>query len=65
MLLLVVTADGFPTDIHEISQPLGYGLDEKEVEAAQQWLWEPGKKSGKPVAVQGQIEIDFHLPRQQ
>jgi protein TonB len=60
---LVVTRGGIPSDIHELEQHIGLGLDEKAIEAAQQWRWEPGKKSGEPVAVLVQIEINFHLPK--
>jgi TonB family protein len=62
MIVLVVTSDGLPSDVHEISQPLGYGLDEKAVEAAQQWRFRPGEKNGRPVDVIVQIELNFHLP---
>jgi periplasmic protein TonB len=60
---LVVTRDGMPTDVHELEQHIGLGLDEKAIEAVQQWRFEPGKKSGEPVAVRVQIEMNFHLPK--
>jgi protein TonB len=60
---LVVMADGAPSDVHEISQPLGFGLDEKAIEAVQQWRFQPGEKSGQPVAVIIGIEMNFSLPR--
>jgi protein TonB len=37
------------------------GLDEKAIEAAKQWLFEPAKKDGRPVAVRAQIEVKFSL----
>jgi protein TonB len=61
-IALVITTEGLPSDIHEIGQPLGYGLDEKAVEAVQQWRFRPGEKSGRPVPVRMQIELNFHLP---
>lgn len=60
---LVVTRDGTPSEVHEISQPLGFGLDEKAIEAVQQWRFEPGKKNGEPVAVEVQAEVNFRPPR--
>jgi len=37
------------------------GLDEKAIEAIRQWKFEPGRKDGIPVAVQVDIEVNFHL----
>ena len=38
---------------------LGYGLDEKAIQAVQQWRFQPGMKDGKPVNVQLNIEVEF------
>ena len=38
-----------------------YGLDTQAVEAVKQWLFKPGTKDGKPVAVQVTIEMTFTL----
>jgi protein TonB len=38
-----------------------YGLDTQAVEAVKQWLFKPGTKEGKPVAVQVTIEMTFTL----
>jgi protein TonB len=62
-LQLVVTRDGMPSEIHEILQPVGFGLDEKAVEAVQQWRFEPGKKGDQPVPVLWQVSVSFRLPR--
>jgi TonB family protein len=56
----VVDTTGTPTNIHVI-RPLGLGLDEKAVEAVQQWKFRPGTKDGVPVPVQVQLEITFRL----
>jgi beta-lactamase regulating signal transducer with metallopeptidase domain len=38
-----------------------YGLDQQAIVAAKQWKFEPGKKDGKPVAVEVAIELTFTL----
>jgi TonB family protein len=58
VLTLVVNKEGLPTDIR-ISQPLGYGLDAKAVEAVQRWRFSPAQKDGQPVQVKIAIEINF------
>lgn len=59
-LMLVVDANGRPTDIR-VANSLGMGLDEKAIEAAKKWRFEPAMKDGHPVAVQIALEVDFHL----
>lgn len=60
VLSLVVGPDGKPRDIH-VSRSLGLGLDEKAIEAVNQWKFEPAMKDGKPVAVEIAVEVSFHL----
>src|SRR3984885_58438 len=60
LLFVVVVEYGNPRDI-KIIRPLGLGLDQKAVEAVEKWKFSPGKKDGKPVAVQAQIEVNFRL----
>jgi TonB family protein len=59
-LTFVVDSNGNPTMIR-VTQGLGSGLDEKAVEAVQQWRFEPGTKNGKPVAVQMAADVSFPL----
>jgi TonB family protein len=59
-LALVVLPDGRPSQIH-VARSLGMGLDEKAIEAVRTWRFEPGTKDGRPVPVQIQVEVDFHL----
>ncbi len=60
LLFVIVDEKGNPRDI-KILRPLGLGLDQKAVEAVEKWKFSPGKKDGKPVAVQAQIEVNFRL----
>jgi len=47
----------------QVTQSLGYGLDEKAVEALEQWTFRPGRKDGQPVNVEAAFEINFRLLR--
>jgi TonB family protein len=60
LLFVVVDEKGNPRDIRVV-RPLGLGLDQKAVEAVEKWKFSPGKKDGKPVPVQAQIEVNFRL----
>jgi len=60
LLSLVIDEHGNTRDIH-IVRPLGLGLDEKAIEAVARWRFRPGLKSGRPVAVQAEVEVSFRL----
>lgn len=60
VLWLIVDQTGRPHDI-KVARTLGMGLDQKAVEAVRQWKFEPAKKDGRPVAVQINVEVNFHL----
>jgi TonB family protein len=60
VLWLVVGPDGRPREIR-VARTLGLGLDEKAIEAVKQWKFEPAMKDGRPVAVQINVEVTFHL----
>ena len=59
---VVVLADGTVGQV-TVTRSLDqtYGLDEAAVAAARQWQFEPGKKDGKAVPVQVEIEMSFTL----
>ncbi|HXX19798.1 MAG TPA: energy transducer TonB [Candidatus Acidoferrum sp.] len=60
-LLAIVTADGRVTDPH-VAKGLGFGLDEKAVEAIRTWRCTPARgPDGKPAAVRVTIEQTFSL----
>jgi TonB family protein len=59
---VVVLDDGKVGEV-TVTQSLDmeYGLDTQAVEAAKQWLFKPGTKDGKPVAVRVTLEMRFTL----
>jgi TonB family protein len=59
VLSVVVDTAGHAQNLRIVT-PLGYGLDEKAVEAVRQWRFQPGMKDGKPVNVQINVEVEFH-----
>jgi TonB family protein len=60
LLQIVIDPNGLATDI-QLVKGVGFGLDEKAVEAIAQWQFQPGMKNGVPVPVQAQIEVNFRL----
>ncbi len=60
MLKIVVDVKGVPSSI-SIVQPLGYGLDERAIEAVKHWRFKPGAKDGRAVAVEAIVEVNFRL----
>ena len=60
VLSLIVGPDGKPRDV-KVARSLGLGLDEKAIEAVNQWKFEPAQKDGKPVSVQISVEVSFRL----
>jgi len=60
VLTLVIGADGKPRDVR-VRSSLDPGLDQKAIEAVQQWQFAPGTKNGEPVAVTSTVEVSFRL----
>jgi TonB family protein len=62
VLECVVLADGTIGGV-SVTRSLDnvFGLDQEAVKAAKQWLFKPGTKDGKPVAVRVSIELTFTL----
>jgi TonB family protein len=60
VLWLIVGSDGKPRDVR-VARSLGMGLDQKAIEAVKQWRFQPALKDGSPVAVQINVEVNFHL----
>lgn len=57
---LIVDANGNPVDVHVVHH-LGRGLDEKAVEAVQQYKFKPAMYQGHPVAVRLEVNVNFHV----
>jgi TonB family protein len=60
ILDVIILADG-TGKVTKVVQSLGYGLDEKAIEAFEKSSFTPGTIDGKPVAVQLHVDIGFHL----
>ena len=45
----------------EVLRTLEPGLDQKAIDAVQQWRFQPGMKAGAPVTVRATIEVNFRL----
>jgi TonB family protein len=44
-----------------VVRSLGMGLDQKALDAVRTWRFDPARKDGRPVAVQMNIIVNFHL----
>src|SRR6266498_1990915 len=62
VLLSVVDETGHTCN-SRVAQSLGLGLEQAAVAAVSQWRFEPGFRNGKPVSVQGRIEVVFSLKK--
>lgn len=62
-LKLTVSENGDVTDAVVI-KGLGYGLDEKALEAVHRWKFQPPLKDGQPISTTVNVEVDFHLYNQ-
>jgi TonB family protein len=57
---LIVDEDGRPEDVHVV-RGVGYGLDQKAVEAVSQYKFKPAMENGQPVMVGLNIEVNFQI----
>jgi TonB family protein len=60
VLEAIVQKDG-SVQIVRVVRSLGFGLDEKAIEALRQWKFSPAKQNGVPVPVALNIEVNFNL----
>ncbi|HWF08738.1 MAG TPA: TonB family protein [Bryobacteraceae bacterium] len=57
----VIGADGVPRDMR-VTRFVGFGLDEKALEAIAQWKFIPATYADRPIPVFTSIAVDFRLP---
>ena len=57
---MLVGIDGKATNI-VVTKKVGYGMDERAVEAVRKWTFEPGRHNGKPVPSRLSLSLDFKL----
>jgi TonB family protein len=57
---MLVTEEGLPTDFR-IEKSLGYGLDEKALQCAAKYRFQPATRDGNPVADRIVVEMNFRL----
>ena len=60
LLQVAIDENGVPQEI-KVVRSLGFGLDQKAIEAVQKWRFKPALKDGQPVPVSANIEINFRL----
>ncbi len=58
LINLVVDASGVPRDVH-VTRSLGPDFDESAIKAVEQYRFTPAMRSGEPVAVSLNIEVNF------
>ncbi|HZR28689.1 MAG TPA: TonB family protein, partial [Terriglobales bacterium] len=59
-LWIVVGTDGRVQDVR-LRRGLGFGLDEKAMDAVRKWRFEPARKDGQPVAVRVGVDVEFRM----
>ena len=60
ILSLTVSDTGAVTDA-VVTKGIGYGLDEKALQAVRQWKFSPAMKDGSPVSAVVPVEVSFNL----
>jgi len=60
LLEIVVKRDGTVTNVR-VLRGLGYGLDERAVDAVKQWSFNPATRKGVPVDVLVEVAMEFRL----
>ncbi len=60
LVYAVIGIDGVPRQLRVV-HGIGFGLDEKALEAVSRWFFKPGLKNGRAVPVAATIEVNFRL----
>jgi TonB family protein len=58
---IVIDAQGNVSDIKEVSEPLGDGLDQRAIDTVKKWRFNPATRGGVPLAVRVRVEVSFRL----
>lgn len=56
----IVLEDG-SVQVVRVVRSIGFGLDQKAIEAVLQWKFRPGRKNGNPVPVALNVQVNFNL----
>jgi protein TonB len=59
-LVIEIDARGIPQNIR-VWQGLGFGLDERAVDAVRSWRFQPATRNGKPVPSGARVDVSFRL----
>jgi TonB family protein len=59
-LYAVIAPDGSPRNLR-VLRSIGFGLDDKAIEAVAHWKFKPGYKDGNPVSVAATVQVNFRL----
>jgi TonB family protein len=59
-LIAVVNADG-TVQVESVAQSLGYGLDQRAIDAVKRWTFVPGRLDGRAVPVRISVLVNFSL----
>jgi len=60
VLIVEIDGNGRPGNIR-VRRPLGYGLEERAVEAVSGWRFRPARRNGKSVPCTAEVEVNFRL----
>jgi len=60
ILVVEIDSSGRPRNIR-VRRPLGFGLEERAVQAVGSWRFRPAYRNGKPVPCSAEVEVNFRL----
>ena len=60
ILSVEIDASGHPRNIR-VRRPIGFGLEERAVEAVARWRFRPAFRNGKPIPCTAEVEVNFRL----
>jgi periplasmic protein TonB len=59
-LYIEIDARGQARNIR-VRQSMGFGLDERSMEAVRHWRFRPAYRNGKPIPAAALVEVNFRL----